>query len=101
VVANARGQEPEFIFKTVHLFKVIQFIAFSMWYYSHFGLELLSLPSFGVCLTSMVLLAIGQTLNALVWYRIGVQGVVSDDVFVNHHTKRLFYRTNQICSYFI
>jgi hypothetical protein len=51
-------------------------LAFGLWYYSHFGLELMTFPSLPICLMSLLLLAIGQTLNFLVWYRIGVQGVV-------------------------
>jgi len=75
VIADARGKEPEFIFKTVHMFKVIQVVAFSMWYYSHFGFGFMALPSVEICMLSLMLLAVGQSLNMLVWYRIGVQGV--------------------------
>ena len=77
MTGDAHGKEPEFIFKTVHIFKAIQVVAFTIWYYSHFGTEMIELPSLSVCAVSLLLLAVGQTLNMLVWYRIGVQGVVS------------------------
>ena len=44
-------------------------------------MNLAPLPDLWTLLLSIVLIAIGQTLNAFVWYRIGVEGVCYGKTF--------------------
>ncbi|KAH9249667.1 hypothetical protein BASA81_012636 [Batrachochytrium salamandrivorans] len=70
------GQEPELIFKFVHLFKLVQVVAFSLWYLPRFGLDLPpTLPGLPALAFATYLLVFGQVLNACVWHQIGIEGV--------------------------
>lgn len=64
------------IFKFVHLFKLVQVVAFSLWYLPRFGLDLPpTLPDLPSMALAAYLLVFGQVLNACVWHQIGIEGV--------------------------
>uniref|UniRef100_A0A7S3LI74 phosphatidyl-N-methylethanolamine N-methyltransferase n=1 Tax=Aplanochytrium stocchinoi TaxID=215587 RepID=A0A7S3LI74_9STRA len=72
--AGYPGKEPEFIFNLVRLFKLVQIYVFATWYYTHYGTSVPSLTTTQF-MVGLPILAFGQLLNFMVWYRIGIDGV--------------------------
>lgn len=72
--AGMPKKEPEFIFELVKSFKLVQLYVIVTWYSSHYGWSLPSINSTQLMIGLPILL-VGQILNVLVWYRIGIDGV--------------------------
>mmetsp|Transcript_22352 Transcript_22352/g.39555 ORF Transcript_22352/g.39555 Transcript_22352/m.39555 type:complete len:173 (-) Transcript_22352:401-919(-) len=79
-MVGMKQKEPELIFNFVRAFKLVQMYVFSTWYYTHYGTTLPSL-SWLQFLIGVPVLIFGQILNAMVWYRIGIDGVCYGSCF--------------------
>lgn len=74
------GKEPELICRFVSLFKFVTAYVFISWYHGNFGFSFPD-PSVFQYLIGLFLICVGQGLNALVWYRIGIDGVCYGNKF--------------------
>jgi methylene-fatty-acyl-phospholipid synthase len=71
---SMKGKEPEIIFNLVRGFKLVQLYVFASWYSARYGTSLPSIDWMQTLLGGSVFV-LGQLLNMLVWYRIGLEGV--------------------------
>lgn len=71
-----KNKEPEFIFKAVQVFKLVQMFAFALWYVLRLGFRIPTVvPPAHITAVAFTLMVFGQTLNLCVWDRLGVEGV--------------------------